>query len=79
MTYLGIKLKLTLLPIDIKFIQVLGIAFLAGFGFTMSIFIANLAFAGSMIYIESSKIGILIGSIISGLTGYSILRFSGEK
>lgn len=79
MTYLGIKLKLTLLPIDIKFIQVLGIAFLAGFGFTMSIFIANLAFAGSMIYIESSKIGILIGSIISGLTGYSILRFSGKK
>lgn len=79
MTYLGIKPKFTLLPTDIKFIQVLGIAFLAGFGFTMSIFIANLAFAGSTIYIESSKVGILIGSVISGLTGYSILRFSGKK
>ena len=76
MTYLGIKLKLTVLPIDIKFTQVLGIAFLAGYCFTMSIFIANLAFVNNVVYIESSKIGILIGLLISGITGYSILRLS---
>ncbi len=79
MSWLGVKLKLALLPDDINFIQVAGIAILAGVGFTMSIFIANLAFSDNVILIDSAKVGILIGSVISGLVGYLVLRWSGGK
>jgi NhaA family Na+:H+ antiporter len=41
----------------------------------MSIFIANLAFEGNAVYIDSAKVGILAGSLVSGLAGYLILRF----
>jgi NhaA family Na+:H+ antiporter len=53
---------------------VVGVAFLAGVGFTMSIFVANLAFAASPLLVDSAKIGILIGSTIAGGIGYLILR-----
>ena len=79
MSWLGVKLKLALLPDDMSFIQVSGIAILAGVGFTMSIFIANLAFSDNVMLIDSAKVGILIGSVISGLVGYLVLRFSGRK
>ena len=78
-TYLGTKLKLTIMPKDITPARLLGIAFLAGVGFTMSIFIANLAFLGNPDIISSAKTGIILGSFISGLTGYLILRFSTSK
>ncbi|MGM0667424.1 MAG: Na+/H+ antiporter NhaA [Bacteroidota bacterium] len=74
--WLGRKLRLTLMPLGVSYLQLTGIAFLAGVGFTMSIFIANLAFAGNPEVINSAKIGIMAGSLISGLTGYLILRFS---
>ena len=73
-SYLGIKLKFTVLPTDITFQHILGIAFLAGFGFTMSIFIANLAFSSQSDLLESAKIGILVGSLFSGICGYTTLR-----
>ena len=78
LSYLGLKLGLTDLPKGIGFWQILGIAFLAGVGFTMSIFIANLAFADSSVLLDSAKIGILIGSLISGLIGYTILRIKSK-
>src|SRR5690554_1657474 len=73
-SYLGVKLKLTELPSGINFKQIIGIAGIAGVGFTMSIFIANLAFGNDAININSSKVGIIIGSLISGLVGVIILR-----
>ncbi len=79
MTFIGVKLKLTELPKDINYKQILGVAFLGGVGFTMSIFIANLAFVGNDTFIDSAKVGILFGSFISGLTGYIVLRFSSRK
>ncbi len=79
MSWLGVKLRLALLPGDMNFVQVTGIAILAGVGFTMSIFIANLAFSDNAILIDSAKVGILIGSVVSGLVGYLVLRFSGGK
>ena len=79
LTFLGIKLKLTELPTGVNFKQIFGIASLAGVGFTMSIFIANLAFLETPAFIDSAKVGILIGSFISGLIGYLILRLSSEK
>jgi NhaA family Na+:H+ antiporter len=78
LSWIGVKLKIAVLPDDINFLQIAGIAILAGVGFTMSIFIANLAFTNNLIFIDSAKVGILIGSVVSGLIGYFVLRWSGK-
>lgn len=78
-SYIGIKLKLAELPIGLRFSQIVGVAAIAGVGFTMSIFIDHLAFAGSERSIVSAKIGIIIGSLISGIVGYLILRLMSNK
>lgn len=74
-SYLGIKLGLADMPDDINFKQIIGVSFIAGIGFTMSIFISNLAFQGNAALLDASKIGIIAGSLISGTIGYIILRF----
>jgi NhaA family Na+:H+ antiporter len=73
-TFLSTKFGLSKLPDDINFKQIIGVGFLAGIGFTMSIFIANLAFTDNNALIDASKIGIIIGSVIAGIIGYVILR-----
>jgi NhaA family Na+:H+ antiporter len=73
-SYFSIKLKLTALPTDINFKQLLGAGFLGGIGFTMSIFITLLAFQQSAI-IEQSKIAVMVSSVIAGLIGFLILKF----
>ncbi|MCX7549401.1 Na+/H+ antiporter NhaA [Xanthomarina sp. F2636L] len=78
-SYLGVKLKITELPSGINFKQIVGIACIAGVGFTMSIFIANLAFSNNLVFINSSKVGIIIGSLVSGIVGYIILRLASKK
>jgi len=78
-SYLGIKLKITELPKGVNFKQIIGIAAIAGVGFTMSIFIDHLAFAGDERSINSAKTGIIIGSLISGIVGYTILRIFKSK
>ena len=72
------KLRFVELPKDITKMHILGVSFLAGVGFTMAIFIASLAFENSPQFIDSAKIGIIIGSLISGICGYMILRFSSK-
>ena len=78
LSYIGVKLKLAELPSGVSFKQIIGIAAIAGVGFTMAIFIDNLAFAGDLLSINSVKVGIIIGSVISGITGYTLLRFSSK-
>lgn len=73
------KIKLIEVPRDISIQQIIGVAFLAGIGFTMAIFIASLAFASTPEFIDSAKIGILIGSFISAIVGYVILRVGSNK
>ncbi|TDU40491.1 sodium/proton antiporter (NhaA family) [Gelidibacter sediminis] len=73
------KIGIIEVPSDINFKQILGVSFLAGIGFTMAIFIASLAFLSHPEYIDSAKIGILIGSFISAIIGYLILRMSSDK
>ncbi|MFB9055932.1 Na+/H+ antiporter NhaA [Mariniflexile ostreae] len=73
-SYISVKLKLTELPSGVKMRHVIGISAIAGVGFTMSIFIANLAFLDNPVLINSSKVGIVIGSVISGIVGYTLLR-----
>lgn len=79
MSFLSLKLRITELPNGVNYKQIFGIALLAGVGFTMSIFISNLAFIENPTFIDSAKIGILIGSFISGISGYIILRFTSKK
>lgn len=79
LSYLSIKLGIAELPDNVKFPQIIGVAILAGVGFTMSIFIGNLAFTEAPKYIDSAKVGIIVGSIISGIVGFLILKYSGEK
>lgn len=73
------KLKIISVPDEIKTIHIIGVSFLAGIGFTMAIFVTGLAFKTNPSFIDSAKIGILIGSFISAIIGYIILRMSISK
>lgn len=73
------KLKLIDVPPEIGNQQIIGVSFLAGIGFTMAIFIASLAFENNPKYIDSAKIGILIGSFISAIIGFIVLRWKTTK
>ncbi|MFM5895818.1 MAG: Na+/H+ antiporter NhaA [Novosphingobium sp.] len=63
-------------PAGSSWVQVAGLAALCGIGFTMSLFIAQLAFPDQPALVEEAKLGVLGGSILAGLTGYSLLRFT---
>jgi len=73
--WLAIKLKVANLPKNSTMSQIFGVAFLGGIGFTMSIFVADLAFLGSPQLIFQAKVGILAASLFAGLFGYFWLRF----
>ena len=75
-SWLAIKLKIAKLPQGSSMSQIFGVAFLGGIGFTMSIFVADLAFLGSPDLIFQAKIGILTASLFAGLFGYFWLRFT---
>jgi NhaA family Na+:H+ antiporter len=68
----AVKLKLSRLPGDVAWRQIVGAGFLGGIGFTMSIFITLLAFR-SPAALQSSKITILLSSLLAGVVGYQIL------
>ena len=72
-TYIGMKTKLFKLPNDVTLKDIFGLSFLCGIGFTMSLFINGLAFSDSAL-VDSSKLGIFIGSIVSAIAGYLILK-----
>jgi len=73
--YLAIKLKIAKLPDGSSMNQVFGVAALGGIGFTMSIFVADLAFIGNETLIFQAKIGILTASLFAGLFGFIWLRY----
>ena len=78
-TWLATKLQVASLPEGVKWKQIIGVGFIGGIGFTMSIFINNLAFATNTYNIEVAKIGILFSSLIAGIIGYMVLFNSSEK
>ena len=75
LSYIAIKFKFADLPKGVKFNQLLGVSILGGLGFTMSLFITNLAYVDDA-FIAAAKMGVILGSLVAGLLGYLILRFS---
>ncbi|MEW6324814.1 MAG: Na+/H+ antiporter NhaA [Nitrospirota bacterium] len=73
-TWAPVRLGWAELPAGITWAHLYGVSWLAGIGFTMSLFITNLAFATEPRLIEQAKIGILAASLIAGAVGYAILR-----
>jgi NhaA family Na+:H+ antiporter len=63
-------------PRGATWLQIYGVALLCGIGFTMSLFIGALAFPGRPELVEQARIGILLGSLLSAVTGYLVLRFA---
>ncbi len=74
--WIAVKLGVANKPRGTTWLQIYGMAALCGIGFTMSLFIGMLAFADSAELVEEAKIGILAGSIVSGVIGYLVLRFA---
>lgn len=74
-SWISIKLNLSVLPENVNMKQMIGISFLGGLGFTMSLFINSLAFTDPIL-IDSAKMGILFGSLIAGILGYLIIRIT---
>ena len=72
LAFLAVKTGLAALPSGVTWSQVVGVSFLTGIGFTMSIFIANLAFGAGPL-LDSAKVGILGASLISGVIGAVLL------
>lgn len=74
LSWLGVKSGLAELPEGIKWKNLFAVAVLGGLGFTMAIFVANLAF-GNPAMLDQAKVGIFLGSIVSGVIGFYLLKF----
>jgi NhaA family Na+:H+ antiporter len=71
--WLAVKSGISEMPQEVSWLHIYGASWLAGIGFTMSLFISDLAFADSPL-LDVAKLGILTASLIAGLAGWSILR-----
>jgi len=78
-SYISIKLKLAEMPSNSNWIKLYGVGILTGIGFTMSLFVGNLAFVDSTNYLDGVKIGVLAGSTLSALVGYFLLLIVSKK
>ena len=78
-SFIAIKFKIAKMPNNANLLNFYGVSILTGIGFTMSLFIGNLAFADNLQYIDGVKIGVLSGSLLSTLFGYFILLISKKK
>jgi NhaA family Na+:H+ antiporter len=77
--FLSIKFKLAEMPSKTTWIELYGVALLTGIGFTMSLFVGNLAFANNLQHIDGVRIGVLSGSLLSTLAGYFVLLIFTKK
>jgi NhaA family Na+:H+ antiporter len=78
-SWIGVRLGVADLPEGVSFKQVVGVGLLAGVGFTMSIFVANLAFPNHPELLDSAKLGVLIGSLVAGISGYLVIRLTSKR
>ncbi len=78
-SYLAIKLKFAEMPTNSNWGTFYAVGVLTGIGFTMSLFVGNLAFINDLEYIDGVKIGVLVGSLLSTIFGYSLLLIFSKK
>ncbi|PKN18109.1 MAG: Na+/H+ antiporter NhaA [Deltaproteobacteria bacterium HGW-Deltaproteobacteria-6] len=77
--WLAVKLGLARLPRGVQWRHILGAAWLGGIGFTMSLFIAQLAFATSPMFFEAARLGIIMASVMAAIVGLTWLYISARK
>ena len=78
-SYISIKTKIAQMPNDTSWYNFYGVGVLTGIGFTMSLFVGNLAFAENLQYMDGVKIGVLTGSLLSTLFGYFLILLTPNK
>jgi len=78
-SYISIKLKIAQMPNNSNWFNFYGVGVLTGIGFTMSLFVGNLAFVENMQYMDGVKIGVLTGSLLSTLFGYFLILLTPNK
>ncbi len=79
LSYISVKLKLADKPTNSTWPAFYAVSILTGIGFTMSLFVGNLAFANNLEYMDGVKIGVLTGSLLSTLAGYFLLLIFSKK
>ena len=78
-SYISIKLKIAQMPSNTSWYNFYGVGILTGIGFTMSLFVGNLAFVENMQYMDGVKIGVLTGSLLSTLAGYFLILLTPNR
>ena len=78
-SFLAIKFKFAEMPTNSNWIKLYAVGILTGIGFTMSLFVGNLAFVGMEESLTDVKIGVLIGSLLSAVVGYFLLLIASKK
>jgi NhaA family Na+:H+ antiporter len=78
-SFVSIKLKFAEMPNNSTWLSLYGVSILTGIGFTMSLFVGNLAFVENVQYMDGVKIGVLAGSLLSSLAGYFLLLVTSKK
>ncbi len=78
-SYVSIKMKIAQMPNNSNWYNFYGVGILTGIGFTMSLFVGNLAFVENMQYMDGVKIGVLTGSLLSTLAGYFLILLTPNK
>ena len=77
--YISIKFKFAEAPNNSNWLSIYGVSVLTGIGFTMSLFVGNLAFVENTQYMDGVKIGVLSGSLLSTVFGYLLLLISSKR
>jgi Na+:H+ antiporter, NhaA family len=78
LSFIAVAIGICRLPLDLNWRHIFGAGILGGIGFTMSIFITNLAFTGNPEIINSSKMEILLASLTAGILGFVFLKLFGQ-
>ena len=77
--FISVKLELAEMPSNSNWIKFYGVGILTGIGFTMSLFVGNLAFVDYSNHMDGVKIGVLAGSFLSAIVGYFMLLVVTKK
>ena len=78
-SYIAVKFRIAQMPDKSNWLILYGVSILTGIGFTMSLFVGNLAFVDNIQYDDGVKIGVLTGSLLSTLFGYFLLLLTSKK